>query len=139
MQLHCGLSAHFISSYLGLAAVSQYCSAVLSSFYFEIVKDSLYGDSLTSERRQAIAFTLSQVSRPGFHKLILLPMEPDLMCLQVLRVLTSCIAPIAPHLAEDAWSHWPTYPRSEATSFFETSWPVLVCARCRQAQTRGKS
>ena len=46
----------------GLASITQFCTSVLSSFYFEIVKDSLYADSKTSSRRTAIVYTLQQVS-----------------------------------------------------------------------------
>lgn len=48
-----------------MTAVSNFCSTTLSSFYFEIVKDSLYNDSLTSPARRGIVYVLQQVSRRG--------------------------------------------------------------------------
>lgn len=47
----------------GLAGVTQFCTSVLSSFYFEIIKDSLYADSVSSVRRTAVVYTLQQVRR----------------------------------------------------------------------------
>lgn len=46
---------------IGLAGVTQFCTSVLSSFYFEIIKDSLYADSVSSPRRTAVVYTLQQV------------------------------------------------------------------------------
>ncbi|KAK9894284.1 isoleucyl-tRNA synthetase [Cystobasidium minutum MCA 4210] len=84
----------------GLAGVTQYCTSVLSSFYFGIIKDSLYADSATSSRRTAIVYTLQQV----------------------LSRLTYAIAPVTPHLAEDVWQHWPSSGRSGTESFFQKTW-----------------
>ena len=45
-----------------LGSLTQFCSSILSSFYFEIIKDSLYADSLGGKRRQAVVWTLSKAS-----------------------------------------------------------------------------
>lgn len=45
-----------------MSDLSQFCASTLSSFYFEIIKDSLYADSMASERRKGTVYTLQQVS-----------------------------------------------------------------------------
>ena len=60
-------------------ALSAFSNTTLSSFYFDIVKDSLYADAPASPARRHVAFVLQQV----------------------LRTYTAVLAPMAPLLAEE--------------------------------------
>ncbi|KAL7420686.1 isoleucine-tRNA ligase [Cryptotrichosporon argae] len=66
-----------------IQSISAFASGVLSTFYFNVIKDTLYCASLTDEGRQAIAATLHQV----------------------LCDLLKMVAPIAPYLAEELYAH----------------------------------
>lgn len=47
-----------------VTALTNFCTATLSSLYFEAVKDSLYNNHMRDERRMAVAYVLSKVSQP---------------------------------------------------------------------------
>lgn len=49
-----------------LQAASSYASNTLSSLYFDVVKDTLYCDAVTSPQRQAIIATMQHVSASPF-------------------------------------------------------------------------
>lgn len=45
-----------------MAAVSHFCSSTLSSFYFEIVKDTLFNDKVSSHKRAAVIAVMRRAS-----------------------------------------------------------------------------
>ncbi|KAG8758951.1 isoleucine-tRNA ligase [Ceratobasidium sp. 428] len=78
-------------------SVSAFTNNVLSSFYFDIMKDTLYAESPAGPaRRLAIA-----------------------MLYEILRVLSSVVAPILPHLAEEVHEH---LRPSVSGSVFQYGW-----------------
>eukprot|EP00850_Spirogloea_muscicola_P001335 SM000005S17132 [mRNA] locus=s5:354830:362126:+ [translate_table: standard] len=87
--------------------VQRYAVVDLSNFYFDICKDRLYVGGTDSHTRRSCQTVLMAI------------------LLSVVRVL----APVLPHLAEDAWSTLPFPVRSPVTgqaaeSVFETGWPA---------------
>ncbi|XP_026682650.1 isoleucine--tRNA ligase, mitochondrial isoform X3 [Diaphorina citri] len=72
----------------------------LSAFYFTLVKDRLYCDSINGEARLSGLHTLHNI----FH------------------VLLRTVAPIMPHLAEEVYSHLPS---RQDIHFFQTSKPDI--------------
>ncbi|KAM0753694.1 isoleucyl-tRNA synthetase [Meredithblackwellia eburnea MCA 4105] len=76
------------------------------SFYFDVVKDSLYSDSKDSGKRSQVIFVLRKI----------------------LDIYTHVLAPIAPHLAEeihhfDCGATADPLPDDKSSSFFEKVWP----------------
>ena len=67
------------------AAVALFCSNELSNWYLDAAKDRLYLRGRGSEDRRACQTVASEL----------------------LLALVSCLAPLTPHLAEDAWAHLP--------------------------------
>ena len=67
------------------AALVAFCSSELSNWYLDAAKDRLYLRGAASEDRRACQTVVSEL----------------------LLGLVSCLAPLTPHLAEDAWSHLP--------------------------------
>jgi len=65
--------------------LQNFCVVDLSSFYFDIAKDRLYTSAPKSESRRAVQTVLAEL----------------------LKVITPLLAPVAPHMAEDIWSHIP--------------------------------
>ncbi len=65
--------------------LQNFCVVDLSSFYFDIAKDRLYTAAPKSESRRAVQTVLAEL----------------------LKAITPLLAPVAPHLAEDIWSHIP--------------------------------
>ena len=111
-----------------MVELAHFCTSTLSSFYFEIIKDSLYADSLKAERRKAIVWTLKQVGETH-HLTCLLKHGIDdgnQLCAKLLPVMMSIAAPVIPHLAEDVWQHWPgkdpTRKEDDDESFFQYGW-----------------
>ncbi|CAE7209884.1 unnamed protein product [Rhizoctonia solani] len=78
-------------------SVSAFTNNVLSSFYFDIMKDTLYAESLHGPSRQ-VAMRIM---------------------LEILHVLSSIVAPILPHLAEEIHAH---LNPSERGSVFRSGW-----------------
>ncbi|KAF9787854.1 tRNA synthetases class I-domain-containing protein [Thelephora terrestris] len=66
-----------------VTALSNFASTTLSSLYFDITKDTLYADTPGSIQRRSVVTVLEKI----------------------LDSLTSLIAPIAPHLAEEIHHH----------------------------------
>jgi isoleucyl-tRNA synthetase len=73
----------------------------LSSFYFDISKDTLYADGADSLSRRSAQTVLHEV----------------------LVTLTTLIAPVLSHLAEDIWQFMPEASRNGVESVFLTDWP----------------
>jgi isoleucyl-tRNA synthetase len=44
------------------STLSNFANITLSSFYFDIIKDSLYADGVSDERRRATLFVLQKVT-----------------------------------------------------------------------------
>ncbi|KAJ1302095.1 hypothetical protein OPQ81_000926 [Rhizoctonia solani] len=78
-------------------SVSAFTNNVLSSFYFDIMKDTLYAESPNGPTRQIALGMMSEI----------------------LRVLSSIVAPILPHLAEEIYGH---LNRSNNESIFHSGW-----------------
>ena len=74
------------------AAVALFCSNELSNWYLDAAKDRLYLRGRGSEDRRACQTVASEL----------------------LLALVSCLAPLTPHLAEDAWAHLPWRNKSES-------------------------
>ncbi|CAE6337625.1 unnamed protein product [Rhizoctonia solani] len=78
-------------------SVSAFTNNILSSFYFDIMKDTLYADSPSGPNRQKAIGVM----------------------LEILRVLCSIVAPILPHLAEEVYAH---LDQSNSGSAFQLGW-----------------
>ncbi|EUC61073.1 isoleucine-tRNA ligase [Rhizoctonia solani AG-3 Rhs1AP] len=78
-------------------SVSTFTNNVLSSFYFDIMKDTLYAESPNGTNRQVAMCVL----------------------LEILHVLSSVVAPILPHLAEEIHAH---LYQSDRESVFRPGW-----------------
>ncbi|ORY30574.1 mitochondrial isoleucyl-tRNA synthetase [Naematelia encephala] len=91
-----------------LLTAHSFASNTLSSFYFEVIKDTLYCNAADDPARRAIIATLQHVN-------------DDLTSAdeQVLRTFTKIIAPIAPHLAEELYE---TAGRGTRSSVFLDQW-----------------
>ncbi|CAE6460788.1 unnamed protein product [Rhizoctonia solani] len=84
-------------------SVSAFTNNVLSSFYFDIMKDTLYAESPIGPNRQMVMGVM----------------------LEILRVLSSIVSPILPHLAEEIHVH---LNQSISESAFQSGWrsvPVI--------------
>ncbi|KAJ3907454.1 tRNA synthetases class I-domain-containing protein [Lentinula edodes] len=79
------------------AALVNFANSTLSSLYFDITKDCLYANSFRSIERKAAVTVLEKI----------------------LDTMTSILAPILPHLAEEIRQH----PKSK--TFFEKGWKPL--------------
>ncbi|QRV82004.1 Isoleucyl-tRNA synthetase [Ceratobasidium sp. AG-Ba] len=78
-------------------SVSAFTNNVLSSVYFDITKDTLYAEHPTSPARQLAIAMLNEI----------------------LRVLSTVVAPILPHLAEEIHTH---LQPMDSTSVFQSRW-----------------
>lgn len=99
---------------------NEYATGMLSSFYFDIAKDSLYADALSDRKRQLIVSVLEQT----------------------FRTLIAVIAPIAPHLAEEVHHFYigkngdPSSEDEPAESYFQNTWPEPFVVRDGEAVER---
>ncbi|KAF2666627.1 isoleucyl-tRNA synthetase [Microthyrium microscopicum] len=82
-RVHTAYETHDFAQ--GIAAINAYINQDLSSFYFESLKDRLYAGTSTTR-----CFALFQAK-------------------QIFDGLLSMLAPIAPLLVEEAWSHLPEH------------------------------
>jgi isoleucyl-tRNA synthetase len=85
--------------------LQNYCVVDLSSFYFDIAKDSLYCDAKNSATRRAIQTVLYEL----------------------LSTLVRVLVPVMPHLAEDIWRNIPHPPSFEGqvpASAVLAPWPT---------------
>ena len=91
-------------------ALATFSNTTLSSFYFDVIKDSLYADAKTSLERRRVVYTLQKV----------------------LDTYTAVLAPMAPLLAEEIHhfaqgaSADPPADATAAGSVFEQVWPQPV-------------
>ncbi len=63
--------------------IYQFCSVDLSSFYLDVLKDRLYAEARTGEKRRAAQFVLARLH----------------------DALARMLAPIIPHTAEEVWDY----------------------------------
>lgn len=110
-------------------AIQRFAVVDLSNFYFDVCKDRLYVGGSSSFTRRASQTVLAAQ----------------------LRALLACLAPVLPHLSEDAWENLPpgllpawgfetgggsrTGPRTtpeprRPTSVFEAKWPEPAADAC---------
>ncbi|KAJ7096704.1 tRNA synthetases class I-domain-containing protein [Mycena belliarum] len=82
-----------------VAALSSFANGTLSALYFDISKDGLYANALSSVERRAVVTVLEQV----------------------LTTMNSIMAPIVPHLAEEIHE---AFTETEV-SVFTTPWTTL--------------
>jgi isoleucyl-tRNA synthetase len=83
--------------------LQNFCVIDLSSFYFDIIKDTLYTAARKSPRRRAVQTVLHEV----------------------LQVLVRLLAPVAPHLAEDIYSHIPESLKGKEESVLLLDFPAV--------------
>ncbi|TDL24631.1 isoleucyl-tRNA synthetase [Rickenella mellea] len=88
-----------------VTALTKFANITLSSFYFDITKDTLYADSINSPQRRAVVTVLEQV----------------------LKTMTPVMAPITPHLAEEiAYTlQGSVGEKGEGLSYFTNPWHPL--------------
>lgn len=85
-------SQEVIQSYRGFDFINvartllNFCQIELSNRYFEIIKDTLYCDSIDDPKRRGYQSSLYDLS----------------------KLLIKCFAPIVPFTAEEAWEHIPS-------------------------------
>ncbi|KAF9903138.1 hypothetical protein EC991_004121 [Linnemannia zychae] len=82
--------------------LQYFTSTTLSSFYLDVIKDSLYSDAEKSHQRRAIQTVL-------FH---------------TLKAFTQSIAPLAPHLAEEVYEHYRDCFKTPVPSVFRSGWDL---------------
>lgn len=82
--------------------MQNYCVVDLSSFYFDILKDPLYAEGAESKARRS--------AQTAMH--------------EILVALSTLIAPVLSHLAEDIWNYLPEASRQGKASVFLTDWPT---------------
>ncbi|PPQ69799.1 hypothetical protein CVT24_003075 [Panaeolus cyanescens] len=80
-------------------ALNNFTNITLSSLYFDITKDCLYANSLSSIERRAVVTVLEKV----------------------LETLTRVMAPVLPYLAEEIHATW----KKDGKSVFMTPWTPL--------------
>jgi len=78
----------------------------LSNFYLDTAKDRLYFRAADSGSRRACQTVLAAC----------------------LRHMTVCLAPLAPHLAEEAYGATPCRPADAPASIFQAGWPAVPAA-----------
>ncbi|CEQ39985.1 SPOSA6832_01558, partial [Sporobolomyces salmonicolor] len=112
-------------------ALSTFSNSTLSSFYFDITKDSLYADSKASLTRRKVVYTMQKVRTlsallPIFVRSLTLTTHGE----QVLETYTSVLAPLAPLLAEEI-HHYASGAKADpkadvkgAGSVFKKVWPM---------------
>jgi len=79
--------------------LNNFCVVDLSSFYFDIAKDTLYTGK--PEKRRAVQTVLHEI----------------------LQVLVRMLVPVTPHMAEDIWQHMPAAVRGKEESVLLTDFP----------------
>ncbi|KAI6099470.1 tRNA synthetases class I-domain-containing protein [Pisolithus croceorrhizus] len=83
-----------------MTALVNFANITLSSLYFDITKDVLYANDVCSFERRAVVDTLERI----------------------LRTMTSVLAPVLPHLAEEIHDQ---YADNAQLSFFTQKWSPL--------------
>ncbi|MFP5503881.1 MAG: class I tRNA ligase family protein, partial [Candidatus Sericytochromatia bacterium] len=82
--------------------MQNYCVVDLSSFYFDIQKDTLYSEAAGGNLRRS--------AQTAIH--------------EILVTFATLIAPVLSHLAEDIWQFMPEASRKGLDSVFLTDWPT---------------
>ncbi|KAM6492390.1 tRNA synthetases class I (I, L, M and V) domain containing protein [Amanita muscaria] len=82
-----------------MAALTNFANITLSSFYFDITKDCLYATDFHNFERRSVITVFEQI----------------------LSTMTSVMAPVLPHLAEEIHEHW----KSDGRSIFMDKWEPL--------------
>ncbi|CAI2167845.1 17980_t:CDS:10 [Funneliformis geosporum] len=80
--------------------LNNFTNTTLSAFYFDIIKDRLYADYLTSQSRKNVLTVL-------YH---------------ILNVYTITLSPIVPHLAEEIYENYKILGPKEYDSIFRLGW-----------------
>ena len=102
----------------GYRALYDFCNADLSNFYFDVRKDVLYCDALSSPARKACVSVL----------------------VQVFRALATHLAPLMPFTTDEAWRcrygeeacvHLETYQEVPAVAVDEAAWRAMLALRDR--------
>ncbi|HEY9720569.1 MAG TPA: isoleucine--tRNA ligase [Oscillatoriaceae cyanobacterium] len=83
--------------------VQNYCVVDLSSFYFDVLKDTLYAESAHGRKRRSAQTALHTI----------------------LMTLTTLVAPVLSHLAEDVWNFLDDATREGRESVFFSDWPTV--------------
>ena len=83
-----------------MVALINFANITLSSLYFDITKDCLYANHSCSTERRGVITVFEHT----------------------LSTITSIMAPVLPHLAEEIHEHW----KSDGKSFFTNRWVPLV-------------
>ncbi len=83
-----------------MIALINFANITLSSLYFDITKDCLYANDTHSAERRAVITVFEHI----------------------LSTITSVMAPVLPHLAEEIHDHW----KSDGKSVFMSRWTPLV-------------
>lgn len=92
---------HFIYfKFIVFTQLQYFTSTTLSSFYLDVIKDTLYSDSQKSLERRAIQTVL-------FH---------------TLNAFTRSIAPLAPHLGEEVYEHYRDCMTHPQPTVFRSGW-----------------
>lgn len=87
-----------------VAALSHFMNTTLSSLYFDVSKDILYADPVTSETRHGILYVLHSI----------------------LQTITPVVAPLTPYLTEEVNDIIHEQASSPSASFFASGWkPAL--------------
>lgn len=94
--------------------LQYFSSTTLSSFYLDVIKDTLYSNAESSPARRAIQTVL-------FH---------------VLTAFNKAIAPLAPHFAEEVYDHYRECFTSEQPTVFRTGWLDFVPEEWNNAEVR---
>lgn len=106
-----------------VTTLNHFANITLSSFYFDITKDCLYADDVNSHQRRAVVTVLEQACISSDTWSIVANMQR-----QVLKTMTSIIAPIAPHLAEEVYytCQGAKGSKGEGLSAFTQPWETMV-------------
>ncbi|KAG0279131.1 hypothetical protein BGZ95_002169 [Linnemannia exigua] len=98
--------------------LQYFSSTTLSSFYLDVIKDTLYSDAETSPTRRGIQTVL-------FH---------------VLTAFNKAIAPLAPHFAEEVYDHYRDCfsPDQQQPTVFRTGWMEFVPEEWNNTEVRGE-
>lgn len=101
MRICCSLFRHFFyDKFVVFTQLQYFTSTTLSSFYLDVIKDTLYSDSQKSLERRAIQTVL-------FH---------------TLNAFTRSIAPLAPHLGEEVYEHYRDCMTHPQPTVFRSGW-----------------
>ena len=106
-----------------ISTLTNFTNITLSSLYFDITKDNLYANSLSSPERRSTVTVLQHVRWERSTPLALI-----MLCSQVLDTMIYIIAPVLPHLVEEIHSalHGQSSEGPHGHSVFSRPWVPLV-------------